>query len=269
MNEIEVKKYELPKLEIKDYISLKLMAEKDTEKYKNYIVTSETLNDDIKKRAELRKIAKNINDRRISIEKEISLPIKKFKEDCDYLKKLYEESADFIDAQIKIFDANEKEHKKLDCEKIYYEEIKEFECYIPFNKIFNDKWLNKSTDILLVRDEIKKIVENSRQALETIQSLNSEYELEIVNKYFETLDLSQAILKNHQLLEQKNKMKEVAKRQEEIKKQKVEEMISIPVKEDKIDPIKVYTLKITAPLSKQIQLKKFLELNNMDFEKVQ
>lgn len=269
MNEIKINQCELPKLEIKDYDSLKLLAKKDTEKYKNYIVTAETLNDDVKKRAELRKIAKNINDRRISIEKEISLPIKKFKQDCDYLKKLYEESADLIDNQIKVFDEQEKQHKKFDCEKIYSEEIKEFECYIPFNKIFNDKWLNKGTELSLVREEIKKIVENSRQALETIKSLNSEYELEVVNKYFETLDLSQAILKNHQLLEQKNKMNEIVKRQEEIKKKKVEEMVSIPVKEDKIDPIKVYTLKITAPLSKQIQLKKFLELNNMDFEKVQ
>ena len=119
MKDIEIRKYELPKIEIKDYEEIKKLAEEDTEKYKNYIVTDETLDSDIKKRAELRKIAKAIDTRRKEIEKDVSVPIKKFKEDCDYLKKLYEDSADLIDTQVKVFDEKQKNEKKAKCEEIY------------------------------------------------------------------------------------------------------------------------------------------------------
>ena len=49
MNEIEVKKYELPKLEIKNYDEILEQAKKDTEKYQKYIVTKATLDEDTKK----------------------------------------------------------------------------------------------------------------------------------------------------------------------------------------------------------------------------
>ena len=268
MNEIEIKKYELPALEIKDYENLKKLAEDDTEKYKNYIVTEETLDDDAKKRAELRKTAKKINDKRLEIEREISVPIKKFKEDCDYLKKLYENSADLIDTQIKFFEEKQKDEKKTKCEEIYNQVISEFKEQLPFEKIFNPKWLNKTTKESEIQKEIETMVNETRVALETIKSLKSEFELELVNTYFETMDISRAITKNNQLLEQKEKLQEVSKRQEKIKEQKVEKMLTEEVKEEDIDPIKTYLLEITGPLSKQKKLREFLELNNMKFKKV-
>lgn len=268
MNEIEIKKYELPALEIKDYENLKKLAEEDTEKYKNYIVTEETLDDDAKKRAELRKTAKKINDKRLEIEREVSAPIKKFKEDCDYLKKLYENSADLIDIQIKVFEEKQKDEKKTKCEEIYNRVISEFKEQLPFEKIFNPKWLNKTTKESEIQKEIETKVNETRVALETIKSLKSEFELELVNTYFETMDISQAITKNNQLLEQKEKLQEVAKRQEKIKEQKVEKILTEEVKEEEIDPIKTYLLEITGPLSKQKKLREFLELNNMKFKKV-
>lgn len=268
MNEIEIKKYELPALEIKDYENLKKMAEDDTEKYKNYIVTEETLDDDAKKRAELRKTAKKINDKRLEIEREVSAPIKKFKEDCDYLKKLYENSADLIDTQIKIFENKKKEEKKEMCKEIYEKEIDEFKDNISFDQLFNEKWLNKTTKSKEIESEIKAVVENARQSVETIKSLNSEFELELLNTYFETLDVSKAIMKDNALKEQAEKMKEVMDKQKQMREQKVEKMLTEEVKEEEIDPIKTYLLEITGPLSKQKKLREFLELNNMKFKKV-
>ena len=269
MKDIEIRKYELPKIEIKDYEEIKRLAEEDTEKYKKYIVTEDTLDSDIKKRAELREIAKEIDTRRKEIEKDISIPIKKFKEDCDYLKKLYEDSADLIDTQVKAFEEKQKNEKKAKCEEIYNQVIGEFKEQLPFEKIFNPKWLNKTTKESEIQKEIEAKVNNTRVALETIKSLKSEFELELVNTYFETMDINQAITKNNQLLEQKEKLQEVAKRQEEIKEEKIEKMLTEEVKEEEIDPIKTYTLKITAPLSKQVALRKFLEINGMKFEKVE
>ena len=46
-------------------------------------------------------------------------------------------------------------------------------------------------------------------------------------------------------------------------------MLEKPVVEENIDPIKTYTLKLTGKLSAMKQLSKFLELNNIKYEKVQ
>ena len=194
MKDIEIKKYELPKIEIKDYEEIKKLAEEDTEKYKNYIVTDKTLDSDIKKRAELRKIAKTIDTRRKEIEKDVSVPIKKFKEDCDYLKKLYEDSADLIDTQIKFFEEKQKVEKQKKCEEIYNQVISEFKEQLPFEKIFNPKWLNKTTKESEIQKEIETKVNNTRVALETIKSLKSEFELELVNTYFETMDINLSLI---------------------------------------------------------------------------
>lgn len=55
----------------------------------------------------------------------------------------------------------------------------------------------------------------------------------------------------------------------EQKQEEIEKMIDNPVEVEEIDPIKTYTLKITGTLSQQKALKKFLETNNMKFERVE
>ena len=143
MNEITINKFELPNLEIKDYEQILELAKEDTEKYKNYIVTPETLADDTKKRAELRNYAKAINSRRLEIEKEISKPIKEFNSKCDVLVDLYNSSAELIDNQIKVFEQKEKDERKAIITEIFNNNVKELKEVLKLDKIFDDKWLNK------------------------------------------------------------------------------------------------------------------------------
>lgn len=276
MNEIEIKKYELPKLEIKNYDEILEQAKKDTEKYQKYVVTKVTLEDDIKKRAELNKTAKAINDRRLAIEKEISQPIKDFKSKCDAIKNLYEESSSLLDKQIKVFEEQEKQSRKDKIEVIFNENVKELANVLSFDSIFNEKWLNKGSwknDKFALESELIEKIDVIRKDLITIESLNSEYEIELKNDYLTHFELGEVIRKNNKLQEQKqllNKQKEETKViVEEQKQEEVKKMIDNPVEVEEIDPIKTYTLKITGTLSQQKALKKFLETNNMKFERVE
>lgn len=276
MNEIEVKKYELPKLEIKNYDEILEEAKKDTEKYQKYIVTKATLDEDTKKRAELNKTAKAINDRRLAIEKEISQPIKEFKSKCDAIKNLYEESSSLLDKQIKVFEEQEKQSRKEKIEVIFNENVKELANVLSFDSVFNEKWLNKGSwkdGKFALENELIEKIDVIRKDLITIESLNSEYEIELKNDYLTHFELGEVIRKNNKLQEQKqllNKQKEETKVIiEEQKQEKIEEMIDNPVEVEEIDPIKTYILKITGTLSQQKALKKFLETNNMKFERVE
>ena len=48
----------------------------------------------------------------------------------------------------------------------------------------------------------------------------------------------------------------------------IDEMLTNEVIGEEIDPIKSYILKITAPFSNQKALSKFLDLNNIKYERV-
>lgn len=276
MNEIEVKKYELPKLEIKNYEEILEQAKKDTEKYKKYVVTKATLEDDTKKRAELNKTAKAINDRRLAIEKEISQPITEFKEKCNEIKKLYEESSSLLDKQIKVFEEQEKQSRKDKIEVIFNENVKELADVLSLDSIFNEKWLNKGSwkdGKFALENELLEKIDIIRKDLITIEGLNSEYEIELKNDYLTHFELGEVIIKNNKLQEQKellNKQKEETKNVvEEQRKEEIKEMINRPVKIEEIDPMKTYTLRITGTLSQQKALRKFLETNKMKFERVE
>ena len=276
MNEITINKFELPNLEIKDYEKILEIAREDTEKYKNYIVTPETLVDDIKKRAELRNYAKTINSRRLEIEKEISKPIKEFKSKCDVLVDLYNSSAELIDKQIKVFEEKEKDERKAIITEIFNNNVKELKEVLTLDKIFDDKWLNKGNwrednTFRLENDLIAKI-EVIRQDLITISELNSPYEVELKNDYLNHLQLGEVIRKNNDLIQKEKLLKKQKEESEKVieekKEEQVQEMLTKEVKQEDIDPIKTYTLKITGPLSKQKALKQFLDLNNMKYEKI-
>lgn len=276
MNEITINKFELPNLEIKDYEQILELAKEDTEKYKNYIVTPETLADDTKKRAELRNYAKAINSRRLEIEKEISKPIKEFKSKCDVLVDLYNSSAELIDNQIKVFEQKEKDERKAIITEIFNNNVKELKEVLTLDKIFDDKWLNKGNwrednTFRLENDLIAKI-EVIRQDLITISELNSPYEVELKNDYLNHLQLGEVIRKNNDLIQKEKLLKKQKEESEKVieekKEEQVQEMLTKEVKQEDIDPIKTYILKITGPLSKQKALKQFLDLNNMKYEKI-
>lgn len=219
-------------------------------------------------RANINKLAKSITEYRKNIVTEFKKPIEQFETTAKETERILKEISDFVDAQVKNFENKEKKKKREEIEKIYNVQIEELKDVISINRLFNDKWLNKGTTLQSIENEMKGRLDDIRNGLKAIEELHSEFELEIKSTYLQDFDLSKAIIKNNQLKEQKERLSKVEEKKEEIVQEKVETMLKEEVKEDISDPMLTYTLKITAPLSKQQALRKFLELNKMAFEKV-
>ena len=260
MKELEIKNYTLPNIEINDYENLKIKVEEDNEKYKNYIVTKESLESDIKKRAELNKIVKAIDDRRKEIKNEISLPIKEFEEKCNILRDLYKQSSENIDIQIKKFENEEKDKKKKEIE-IIFKDKNNIE-KLTFENIFDEKWLNKTIKIENIEKEIISRLKEINDDLETIKKLDSEFEIELINEYFKSFDLKLIINKNQELIELKKEKEEVKQKLEEKSKEIKQEF-----KKTETRIIK-YTLEIEGEYNSLIKLKEFMEKENIKFRKV-
>ncbi len=242
--------------------------------YETLVFDEEQLDEAKKERASINKIEKNVSDYRKSIVAEFKKPIVEFENIAKETEKILKETSEFVDVQVKNFESKEKETRKENAQKIYEANIEELKDVIPFEKIFNDKWLNKGTwkednTSPLIEKEIIEIREKVTSGLKAIEELNSEFELEVKSTFLQNFDLSEAVFKNNQLKEQKEKLTKAEEQKEVIKNEKIENMLKKEVKEDVSDPIFTYTLKITAPLSKQVKLREFLELNNMKFKKIE
>ena len=238
------------------------------EYYSKLVFTPEQYDEAKDERAEINKIVKKIADYRKSIIAEFKKPIEVFETTAKETEKILKETLDFVDVQVKKFENEEKDKKKIEIQKIFDNTVEELKDIISLEKIFDDKWLNKGSKLTSIETEIKEKLDNIRSGLNAIEELHSEFELELKNTYLQDFDLSKAIVKNNQLKEQKEMLSKVEEKKEEIVQEKVETMLNEEVKEEVSDPVLTYTLKITGTLSKQKALREFLELNKMTFEKV-
>jgi len=228
-------------------------------------------------KAMLNKTSKLLNDERIKIEKEFMKPFEEFKSEVTETCNLIKQASSEIDVIVKEVENREKEIIKNKIEDIFNSNVNELKEVLSLEKIFDDKWLNKGNwkedgTFKLEKDLIDRI-NVIRNDLLTIGELNSKYEIELKNDYLSHFQLGEVIRKNNDLIQKEELLK---KQQEETKKEiehqkevKVEEMLKKPAQQEVIDPIQTYTLRITGELSKIKKLREFMDLNNIEYVRIE
>lgn len=194
--------------------------------YENVVYTEENIKAAKNDRAELNKLIKAIEERRKQVKNIINEPYAVFEAELKEITALINEPVALIDQQVKAFEEKQKEEKKAAIKATYDENIGDLAEVLPFEKIFDSRYLNQTYKLATAQKEIVDKIDTVKTDLETIDSLDSKYKL----MYIKTLDLSKALAENKRLadLEEKleadkrRKAEEEAerKRQEEIRKQK-------------------------------------------------
>lgn len=227
-------------------------------------------------KAMLNKTSKLLNDERIKIEREFMKPFEEFKSEVTETCNLIKQASAEIDVIVKEVDNKAKEERKNKITEIFNANVNELKDVLSLEKIFDDKWLNKGSfredGTFKLEEELINKINVIRNDLITIGELNSKYEVELKNDYLNHFQLGEIIRKNNELIQKEELLK---KQQDDSKKElehqqeeKVEKMLEKPVEQEVIDPIKTYTLRLTGKLSAMQQLKKFIELNNIQCEKI-
>lgn len=238
--------------------------------YSTLVFNDEQISEAKGERASISKVVKKIADYRKDIVAEFKKPIETFEATAKETEKILKETADFVDIQVKNFENKEKEEKRKQIQTIFNELIgkEAFNELINLDMLFDDRYLNKTYLITDVEKDLFNKINKITNELTAIKNLNSEHELALTNMYLKEFDLTKVITENNRLEELKKATVKVEERKEEMVQEKVATMLKEEIKEENIDPIQEYTLKIIAPLSKLMALRKFLELNKMKFEKV-
>lgn len=193
--------------------------------YQNVVYTEDNLKQAKADRAELNKLADKIEERRKKVKSIIMEPYTNFEEEVKEVLELIKEPASLIDQQIKDFENRKKEEKKNNIRAVYDEVIGNLADVLPFEKVFESRYLNKTYKLGTAQADVKRKVERVRTDLETIDSLDSKYKLNAKDVYIKTLDLSKALAENKRLsnLEEKLEAEKRRKVEEETERKRLKE----------------------------------------------
>lgn len=191
-----------------------------TEQYKGLAYTEEQLQEAKADRAKLNAMKNDISARRIQVKNALLEPYNKFEAEVKEVVALIDEPIAMIDEQIVAYEERTKEEKRQTLEKFFTENRADIPELITFEKIFNPKWMNKSSSLSSCKNEIKKAVEDIKADLSAIRSsLSGKYSVYAEEYYLKReMNLSKALSEANRIQEMDKKAEE-----EEEKRAKLEE----------------------------------------------
>lgn len=158
---------------------------------------------------------------------------------------------------------------------------------VPIERVFNPKWLNKTEKLTSIMEECKTIVEKITTEMNTLKSMKDEDSDVLQSFYLETLDLNATLAKGNQLKENRARIKAeeerkaavsekqgqlYAENKEGLQKQldkKFPEQSKEPLNTNQTkEPIETFRLEVTAPASKLMALRKFIDANGITYKKI-
>ena len=122
-----------------------------------------------KKRAELNSGREKLKRSRIDLINELMKPYSDFEERCKTLEKKIDKASAALDEIVKTKENEEKENKRKKIELFW--KTKEFDLF-PLDKIFNEKWLNKTYKESDILDEMDSVIERTYKDLKTIEKFD-------------------------------------------------------------------------------------------------
>lgn len=232
--------------------------------------TEETIKEAKKDKAGLNKLKEAIETERKRIKKQCMEPYDKFEKQVKEVTALIDEPIRLIDAQIKEVEEQRRIEKKGKVLEIYAEHIGSLKGILPFEKVFKNEYLNVSKSMKSITEEIQALISKVNQDMDTIEELDTKYELQVKDMYIRTLDLSMALHENARLQEVEHQMAE-RKAQEEAQRKGEKEEDPTPEKSVEVSQSmlqdKLFTLdfRVTATKEQLNMLKEFLNQHRITY----
>ena len=276
-------KQELGKISF-NYQELMNYVEEQVAPYKNMIVTENSLKSGKEVAARFNNMAKDLNKRRIEAQKIWMGPFDEFKGRIDEAIGKLEAGRKEIKDQLDAFEEKRIEERQKELKKLYADNISDYAEYLPYDRIFKQQWLNKSTKDSDVIFDINEAVAGVSTDIEAIKALKSEIHDECLEAYKRSGNtLAAAIQKNTDYLTAKRMAEEKLRAEQERKAQEAEKAtettVSDPVLQEKSQnsdlefpkddfinpPVKVYTIRVFDAKALE-DIRSFCEFNEIEYE---
>jgi Protein of unknown function (DUF1351) len=167
--------------------------------YADLVVTPDYLKQAKKDRAYLNSLSTSINQRRKDVKLRYMAPVVAFEARVAQLDAPIREASAAIDVQVKKFEETERALKRSHLRKHYTDFAGALAGAVPFERIEEAEWLNKSCDLVKAYRTIEDIVERIVKDEATLTELGLRHPLEAKAEYIATLDLSRAIARSKEI----------------------------------------------------------------------
>lgn len=184
--------------------SLKESLTEGVAPYKNLVVTEDNLKESKADLATLRKVRTELDDKKKAVKKAFMEPYTQFENKVKECFAIIDEPIQSIDGAVKGFEAERKAARKEECRKIYESEVGEWAEFIPFDRIFNEKWLNATAKDKDIVDAVQAEIIRVQNDINAIHALGSEIEDECVKAYKQAGTITAAIQRNSDYLKAKS-----------------------------------------------------------------
>lgn len=171
------------------------------EKYQNLTYTEETVKLAKEDRASLNKLKEAIETRRKEIKKLCMKPYNDFEAKVKEITGLIDQPISAIDTQLQTFEDNRITAKKADITDFFNSVIEDLKDILPLDRIFSPKWLNATVKMTSIQKEITEIIGKVKGNLNVINDLKlqPDMELQVKDKYLQTLDFGAAMAEKTRL----------------------------------------------------------------------
>jgi hypothetical protein len=194
-------------LQLRDHVAATL------ERYTPENYSEENVDQAKADRALLNKAAKELNDKRIQLERDWSAPFQEFKAVIGDTVRMITEGSTKIDAVVKVVESKAKAEKRAAIEELW--ERKNI-TLIPLSAVWDDRWLNKSKRLPAIDKEMGQRLLKIEADLEALNVV-PEQDREVIRAYYlNNLDITRALAYSTELQDARKRLqdKEARKRAE-------------------------------------------------------
>lgn len=161
--------------------------------YKGRVYTPESIKSAKEDRAKINKWSKQLGAALTAAKKMYMDPLNDFTSGIKEMQDKCAVAAGAIDQQVKAVETAEKEEKASTLRLIYRDNIGELEALIPFERLLNSHWLNKTFGIAEAKKSLCQSIENIRSDLDFIRENCGEDVEPCTTEYLRNLSVNEAV----------------------------------------------------------------------------
>ena len=185
-----------------NYLEVKQWVEDGLQAYKGRVYGNDMITEAKKDRANLNKLAQAIDAKRREMKALYLSPYEQFEAEAKELVNMIKTVSAEIDAQVKAYeDFRKQEKQQFIVEQIYKPLIGNLAELVPYERLHNPKWLNVTTSVNEVSDELARMVEKIESGLKAVDKLNLEADVaeRVKSVFLQNFDLAAAIAEKERI----------------------------------------------------------------------
>lgn len=192
-----------------NYNEVRQWVEDGLQAYKGRIYGNDTIAEAKKDRANLNKLAQAIDSKRREMKALYLAPYEQFEAEAKELVNMIKTVSAEIDAQVKTYeDFRKAEKQEFIVEQLYKPLIGNLAELVPYERLHNPKWLNVTTSVSDIGDELARTVEKIESGLKAIDQLNLEADIaeRVKSVFLRNFDLAAAIAEKERIEAEREKL---------------------------------------------------------------